>query len=277
MTVNIATKIILWTVSFYMVYCVFIFLIQRWILFPRYLVGIPAGYEDMPDLEKIWIETRIGNIEAWFLSPDLIHKPGPAPAVIFAHGNGEIIDSWPYELKKFNRLGMGVLMVEYPGYGRSQGKPSQKSITEAFASAYDILIQRKDVDPTRIVLFGNSLGGGAVCVLAARRPSAALILMSTFTSVRSFSKKYLVPGFIVRDPFDNLAVVQAYGGATLIIHGRFDETIPYEHGIALHKAAGHASMITYNSGHNDCPPNWEAFWRDVELFLRNTGIIDRVN
>lgn len=269
---NMATKIILWVVSFYLIYCAFIFLIQRWILFPRYLVGTHSECENMPVFEKIWIETRFGEIESWFLSPDSIHQP--APAVIFAHGNGEIIDYWPYELQKFNRLGMGVLMVEYPGYGRSKGRPSQKSITEAFICAYDILIQRKDVDSSRIVLFGNSLGGGAVCALAAQRPSSALILMSSFISVQSFSKKYLVPGFFVRDPFDNLAVVRAYGGSTLIIHGRFDKTIPYEHGIALYKAAGHGSMITYACGHNDCPADWEVFWRDVESFLRKAGIID---
>jgi pimeloyl-ACP methyl ester carboxylesterase len=266
-------KIILWTLFFYLVYCGFLFLIQRQILFPRYLIDIPSENEDHPVIEKIWIKASFGNIEAWFLPPEPINKIEPSPAVIFAHGNGELIDFWPDELSRFNHFGIGVMLLEYPGYGRSEGTPSQKSITETFNNAYDILIERKDVDPNKIVLFGRSLGGGALCTLAAMRPSAVLILMSTFTSARSFARKYFAPGFLVRDPFDILAVVRNYTKPVLLIHGKFDEVIPYSHGMALYKSAPHATMITYESGHNDCPPDWEIFWKDLEAFLTAAGII----
>jgi hypothetical protein len=97
--------------------------------------------------------------------------------------------------------------------------------------------------------------------------------MSTFTSARSFAKKYFAPGFLVRDPFNNLAVVRNYPKPVLVFHGKFDEVIPYSHGLALYKSAPRATMITYESGHNDCPPNWEMFWRDIEAFLHDSGII----
>ena len=267
-------KIILWTLIFYLVYCGFVFLMQRQIMFPRYLIETIFTGGDPPFMEKIWIKTSFGKTEAWFLPPDPMNKAELSPAVIFAHGNGELIDLWPHELKRFNHFGIGVMLVEYPGYGRSEGKPSQKSITETFNNAYNILIERKDVDPAKIILFGRSLGGGAVCTLAAERPSAALILMSTFTSARSFAKKYFTPGFLVRDPFDNLAVVRNYPEPVLVFHGKFDEVIPYSHGMALYKSAPHATMITYESGHNDCPPDWEMFWRDLEEFLNASGIIN---
>jgi len=267
-------KIVTWTLFIYLAYCGLLFLIQRQMLFPRYLVETPFKDENIPFMEKIWIETGAGKIEAWFLPPDPANEAAPAPAVFFAHGNGELIDFWPHELKKFNRIGIGVFLVEYPGYGRSEGTPSQQNITEAFNRAYDVLIERQDVDPAKIILFGRSVGGGAVCALAAQRPSAALILMSAFISVRSFAKKYFAPAFLIRDPFDNLAVVRTYKGATLVIHGRFDEVIPYSHGMTLYKASRNATMITYKSGHNDCPPSWEVFWRDIESFLRNSGIIE---
>lgn len=273
MEIKMPIKIILWIVLFYLFYCGFVYLVQRQILFPRYLIETPRSDESQFFIEKTWIKTRSGKIEAWFLPPDSMDSAEPAPVAIFAHGNGELIDFWPDELKRLNGLGIGVLLVEYPGYGRSEGTPSQKSITETFNGAYDYLIARKDVDPARIILFGRSLGGGAVCALAAERPSAALILMSTFTSARSFSKKYLVPGFLVRDPFDNLAVVRNYSNPVLLIHGKFDEVIPYSHGIKLYKATHSAEMITYESGHNDCPPDWEIFWRDLEVFLSTAGII----
>jgi fermentation-respiration switch protein FrsA (DUF1100 family) len=275
--IKMPIKIILWTLSFYLIYCGFLFLMQRQILFPRYLIGTQSESEDLPFMEKIWIKTSFGKTEAWFLPPDPMNNVEPSPAVIFAHGNGELIDFWPDELKRFNHFGIGVMLLEYPGYGRSEGKPSQKSITETFNNAYNILIERKDVDPAKIILFGRSLGGGAVCTLAAERPSAALILMSTFTSARSFAKKYLAPGFLVRDPFNNLTVVRNYPKPVLVFHGKFDEVIPYSHGMALCKSAPHATMITYESGHNDCPPDWEIFWRDLETFLNASGIIKTID
>jgi fermentation-respiration switch protein FrsA (DUF1100 family) len=231
--------------------------------------------KDISGLEKIWLDTSYGKIEAWFLPPAPGHGSKSAPAVIFAHGNAELIDFWPEELMEFTRLGIGVLLVEYPGYGRSEGKPSQRNITEAFVAAYDTLIARKDVDPSRIILFGRSLGGGAVCALAAERPSAALILQSTFTSVASCASDFFVPRFLVLDRFDNLAVVGSYSGPVLLIHGRNDKLIPYEHGLALYRASQRGKMLTYECRHNDCPPSWEAFWQDVELFLLDAGIIDR--
>jgi fermentation-respiration switch protein FrsA (DUF1100 family) len=267
-------KYLLIAVLIYLGYCCLLFLLQRQIMFPRYMIPTPsASVQNIPGLEKIWLETKFGKVESWLFSPASATPSRPAPAVIFAHGNGELIDYWPQELKSFTHLGIALLLVEYPGYGRSAGSPSQESITEAFLSAYDVLTARKDIDASRIVLFGRSLGGGAVCALAAERPTKALILMSTFTSVRSFAVRYLVPKFLVRDPFDNLAVVAAYGGPILILHGKHDTVIPFPHGTELHRAAANSKFIAYDAGHNDCPPNWPIFWQDVELFLRTADII----
>ena len=272
--VQIFLKLTLWALFFYLIYCCFLFLVQRQMIFPRYLIVTPLGTENqISGIEKIWIDTRHGKVEAWFLPPSSGQNSDPAPAVIFAHGNAELIDFWPQELKKLTNLGIGVLLVEYPGYGRSKGAPSQKSITETFITAYDILVKRKEVDPSRIILFGRSIGGGAVCRLAAERPSAALILMSTFTSVQSYASKYLVPKFLIRDPFDNLSVVGAYSGPVLIIHGKYDNIIPYKHGVTLCGAAKHCKMISYDCAHNDCPPNWDTFWQFVESFLHEIKII----
>lgn len=272
---HILVHIALGFLLLYLTYCSLLFLFQRHILFPRGQIEAPSPMaNNISDLEKIWLDTNEGKVEAWFFPPAPGHVTEPAPAAIFAHGNAELIDFWPGEFKKFALLGIGVLLVEYPGYGRSEGSPSQRSIVETFVAAYDALIARKDVDPSRIVLFGRSLGGGAVCALAAKRPSAALILLSTFTSVRSCASRFLVPGFLVLDPFDNLAVVGSYSGPVLIIHGRNDNLIPHKHGVALYRAARRAKMLTYDCQHNDCPPSWDTFWRDVESFLVDAEIIE---
>ena len=258
----------------YLVYCCFLFLMQRQMMFPRGLIPTPRqSAQKIPGLETIWLDTGFGKVEAWYLPPVSADSQPPAPVVLFAHGNGELIDFWPDELKTFTKFGMGLLLVEYPGYGRSAGDPSIESITRIFVAAYDMLAKRKGIDPDRIVLFGRSLGGGAVCALAARRPSKALILMSTFTSVRSFATRYLVPKFLVRDPFDNLAVVRNYKGPILILHGQQDNVIPYSHGLKLHQAAPHSQFISYDAGHNDCPPDWRVFWKDIESFLVQIDVI----
>ena len=267
-------KYILWPVILYLAYCGLLFLLQRQILFPRYQIPQPVQSEPkIGGLETMWLAIDGAKVEAWFLPPLDPQMKTPAPAVIFGHGNGELIDFWPAELERFTRLGIALLLVEYPGYGRSAGNPSEKSITRTFVAAYDALTSRKDIDPARIIFFGRSLGGGAVCALARHRPSATLILMSTFTSAKSLANKFLVPPFLVRDPFDNLAVVKSYPNPVLIIHGRHDSIIPFSHGKALHQAAKQAEMITYNARHNDCPPDWNVFWQDVEGFLRRNGLI----
>jgi len=272
--VNILIKLILSAFLSYIAYCCFFFLLQRQIIFPRYQITEFSSTEDkIYGMEKIWLNTSSGKVEAWFMPPASRHDKGAYPAVIFAHGNAELIDFWPDEFKNFANLGVGVMLVEYPGYGRSEGSSSKKNINEAFLAAYDILVARKDVDPERIIIFGRSIGGGAACALASKRPSAALILKSTFISIRSMASKFFFPDFLVKDPFDNLTIVKSYSKPILIIHGKYDEIIPYSHGVALYKASKNGKMITYDCGHNDCPPNWKLFWRDIESFLKGAGII----
>lgn len=258
----------------YLLYCGILFVLQRHLLFPRHLIQKTLESPRVSQgLEKIWLATGCGKVEAWLVHPPPGSGEGRTPAVIFAHGNAELIDFWPEEFANLAALGLRVLLVEYPGYGRSEGAPSEESVAEVFVTAYDTLVGRNDVDPSRIVLLGRSLGGGAVCSLAARRPSAALILLSAFASVRSLATRFFVPGFLVRDPFDNLAVVRAYPGPVLVVHGSDDTLIPYSHGIALQQGAQNARMITYACDHNDCPPSWKLFWQDVGAFLQLAGII----
>ena len=258
----------------YLVYCGGMFLLQRQFIYPRHLVpALPAKDVAVMGVEAEWIETDFGRVESWYLQAGGADPARPAPAFIFAHGNGEIIDYWPDELRPIAALGAGLLLVEFPGYGRSEGAPTQERILEVFTRAYDRLAARPGVDPGRIVLIGRSMGGGAVCDLALKRPSAALILLSTFTSLRTYAVRYLAPGFLIRDPFDNLAAVRQYPGPVLVAHGREDTVAFFSHGQALSAAARRGRLIAYDAGHNDCPPDWAVFRRDLEGFLRDEGIL----
>jgi len=230
-----------------------LFLMQRSLLFPA------PGVEGAPprpfDAEQVWLAIGVGQIEAWFLPPTP-RAVGLSPLIIFAHGNGELIDFWPAAFDEPRRWGFAVLLVEYPGYGRSAGYPSEATITQGVVAAYDWSQAHPGIDPSRIVAYGRSIGGGAACQLALRRPVSALVLESAFTGVRPFARGFGAPSFLVRDPFDNLAVVREYPGPLLLLHGSHDEIISPSHSEMLAAAAQQAELHLLPCGHNDCPRAW---------------------
>jgi len=262
--------------SFYAAYLFAFYLMQRRIVFPRNKIKIPVGViETYPEMEIIKVNTKYGNTEAW-LFPPLGEKREnqKSPLMIIAHGNATIIDYWPKRLPALRELGFNVLLVEYPGYGRSSGKASEESVAEALKNAYDLVIDRPEIDSEKVIMMGRSLGGGAICTLAAQRESAGLVLLSTFTSVAEVAKKYFTPTFLIRDKFDNLKVVHSYQKPVLVIHGHKDTMVPLYHGARLHSASKHGQMITYDCNHLDCPLDWNQFWDDITPFLIKCGIFD---
>ena len=247
-------------------YWTLLFLVQRSVVFPA---PIAADGGDRPaDAEQLWFDLPSGRAEAWFLPARGVLE-GPRPLLIFAHGNAELIDHWPAEFDEPRAWGLSVLLVEYPGYGRSPGRASQESVTQAVLSAHDWALKDRRVDFRRIVGYGRSLGGGAVCALARERPLAALVLESTFASARRMARRFGLPGFLVRDPFDNRAVVASFRGPLLIVHGEHDDIIPPSHARELHRSAPTSTLQWSRCGHNDCPRPWPALRR----FLRESDLL----
>ena len=243
------------------------FALQRAVLFPRPAPPKRSPAEGRPDVEITWIGPDRA-VEAWYLGPTGAAFGQPVPVLVFAHGNGELIDYWLDEFEIVRSWGLGVLLVEYPGYGRSGGSPSEASISATMADAYDYLVSRPNVDAGRIVAYGRSVGGGAACALVRERPVAALILESSFSSVRRLARRHGLFGPLVRDPFDNLTVVRDFEGPVLVIHGRSDRLIPPAHGEALAENAPSAEIVLFDCGHNDCPRPWA----EVRAFLVGAGI-----
>ena len=247
-------------------YLGFMWFVQRRVMFPSPAPPKQNVSAGIVGLEKVLIGEN-NAVEAWFIPP-LDFDP-PYPVIIFAHGNSELIDYWVSEFEVVRDWGIGVLLIEYPGYGRSQGTPSQTTITETFVSGHDYLAGRPDVRASAIVGYGRSLGGGAVCQLAANRQLAALILESTFSSVADVARPMGVPSWLIRDPFDNLAVLRDYDGPVLLLHGNRDRVIPFAHGERLHDQARQSVLRPMTCGHNDCPRPWE----QIRGFLTTTGIL----
>jgi fermentation-respiration switch protein FrsA (DUF1100 family) len=243
-------------------------MLARWLLFPRYLLrSRPNAEAGVRGLEKLSIIIREGEVEAWFLPADRSVAGQPAPLVIFAHGNGELIEDWPDVLDPYRRMGMHLLLPEYRGYGRSAGTPSEKAIVEDYIRFHDLAMARPDVDSRRLFLHGRSLGGGVICALARRRRPAAVVLESTFTSVPDVARKWLVPQSLIEDRFDSASVVSELDAPVLVFHGTRDRIVPFAHGLELSKLAKRGRLVRYECDHNDLPRRQDGYWAEVRRFL----------
>lgn len=253
--------------------------VQRTMLFPRHMIGEVAAAEQVEVAvreaggEQWWLETDAGRVEAWFFPGEGVSAESPGPAVLFAHGNAEVIDYLPEQLEPYRRMGVSVLVGEYRGYGRSAGSPSEEGIVADFVELFDRLAAREEVDADRIILHGRSVGSGVVCGVARQREPTVLILQSPFSSVASMAAGYGIPRWFVLDPFDNAAAVAEFDGPILLQHGRNDTIIPHRHSEKLQGVAPHAQLVSYDAGHNDMPILTRAYWRDVRRFLRAHGVI----
>jgi pimeloyl-ACP methyl ester carboxylesterase len=232
------------------------YLIQRFVTFP-----IPPSTAWDPGAlaanggEQVWLDVDDDRVEAWYLPPRA--TSGPSPLLIYAHGNGELIDMRAGDFAILREAGVAVLQVEYPGYGRSEGSPSDDSLTAAHVAAYDWAVTNPRIDSRRIAGYGRSLGGGAIAQLAARRPLAALVLESTFENFEEIVMAYGVPRYLLVNRFDTRGVLARYEGPVLLLHGTLDRTFDAANARALAAVARRATLHLDACGHNDCPPRWE--------------------
>jgi len=253
-------------------YTAILFFLQRSLVFPGAGREAPPSDRSPPEGgRQLWLTTSFGEVEAWLFSAN---AAGPAPALIFAHGNGEFIDDWGREMGEITGMGLSVLLVEFPGYGLSRGKPSRKTIRETFQAAFDQLEDEPGVDGSRIVAWGRSLGGGAAGDLALDRPIEALVLQSTFASTSRMAwEAFRAPGFLVRDRWNNRKVVEGFGGPILLMHGRTDEVVPFDHAETLASLVEGLEVVELPCGHNDCLAEWSTIIGIVKRFLKGNGIL----
>jgi len=246
-----------------------VFFGQRSLLFPGSRAFGTVGPEDVGG-ERLWLDADGARTEAWLL-PALDGARGPL--VVYAHGNGELIDHWVEAFEPARARGVTALLVEYPGYGRSDGSPSETSIRAAMTAAFDFAVRERGFDASRVVGWGRSLGGGAICALARERPLAALVLESTFTSTVQMARLFGLPPslarLLVRDRFDNLALLRRFSGPVLLLHGEHDEIIPPSHAQALHDNSPASELYWLPCGHNDCARPWPPVLR----FLAAHGLL----
>lgn len=219
-------------------------------------------------VEDVWLEADDGErIHAW-------HFTGPldAGAMLFCHGNAGNISRWaPRAWGLQQKLSRSVLVFDYPGFGKSSGKPSERGCYTAAGAAFDWLVNERKIPAKKIVLCGESLGGGVATELASRRPHQALVLIRTFTSIPDVARsKPLVwsSAPLMHNDFDNLARIVKHQTPLFVAHGDKDQLIPFAQGKRLFDAAPGPKRFYHmkDCGHMDPYP--DDMYRELKAFLQ---------
>lgn len=223
--------------------------------------------------EDVWITTSDGvRLHAWYYPG----KPA-ANGIVFllCHGNGGNISHRLDQYDILLRLNAAVLAFDYRGYGQSEGSPSEDGTYRDAEAAFDWLTNH-GYAPDRIIVLGESLGGGVAAELALRRPVGALVLQSTFTSVPDLGAE-LFPWLPVRTlgtiRYDTLSKLDRIRVPVLVLHSREDRIIPFAHGERLAAAAQEPKWLRELGGdHNDTLlVDRDAFSRAIEEFVESIG------
>lgn len=193
------------------------------------------------------------TVHAWWCP-----RQGSDGALLYCHGNAGNLSHRGRVIQQLQQLlDVSVLIFDYPGYGKSQGRPTEAGCYAAGNAAYDWLAQK--VRPERILLYGSSLGGGVAVDLASRRPHRALILDKTFTSMPDVAQQiypWLPVRWLMHNRFDSLAKIGKCHRPVFIGHGTTDDLIPFSHGERLFAAANEPKRFFRMEacGHNDPMP-----------------------
>ena len=239
---------------------------QEWFIFAARMR--PPLATDGPadaNVQQVWLTMQDGEpVEGWYQPGAGRSADAPGPAAIFFHGNGDFVDERWFVSEGYLERGISFLAVEYRGYGRVKGRPSQRAVVSDALEFYDWLAARPEVDAQRILLHGNSLGGGVATQVALRRPAAVLVLESTFASMTDIGRRYLAPPALSRNPFDNVAALRKLDLPVLIVHGHGDWVIPISHARRLHAAARRSHLVETDGGHANYQPAWHELWPFLE-------------
>jgi hypothetical protein len=220
------------------------FPLREWAATPAE-VGLPY--------EEVWLETADGvKLSGWFIPAE------PERAVVlFFHGNGGNISHRLWSLELLHRLGLSSLILDYRGYGHSQGRPSEQGTYQDAEAAWRYLVDERRVPPDKIILYGESLGGAVAAWLAESHTPAGLILLSTFTSIPDIGAQvypFLPVRQLSRFQYNTLERLPQIASPVLIIHSPADEVVPFSHGQRLFAAAAEPkTFLEIQGGHNDGP------------------------
>jgi hypothetical protein len=205
-----------------------------------------------PGVTDLNLTTSDGvKIHGWFV-------PGPTNAtrtVLILHGNAGHLADRTEKIEIFQSLGLNVCIIDYRGYGRSEGEPNEPGTYRDAQAAYEHLTKTRNREPRTIILYGESLGTGVAVELASRVPVGGLVLEAPFTSIGDVAQgmfPFLPVRYLVRNKYDSLHKIAGINVPLLLLHSREDEVFAYRHAERLYAAARDPKRIVALHGqHND--------------------------
>jgi uncharacterized protein len=209
---------------------------------------------DAADLEyeDLYLTTQDSiKINSWYIPA----KDSSAKTILFCHGNAGNISHRLETIEIFHNMGLNVLIFDYRGFGKSEGKPSEKGTYEDALAAWTYLIKDMKCKPDDIIIFGRSLGGAIATNLATKVKPSCLIIESTFTSVPDIAQK-MFPIFpvnlLVKNKYPSINIIPKVKCPVLVIHSQEDQLIPYSNGVELfEKATAKKQFLEITGGHNE--------------------------
>lgn len=214
------------------------------------------------------------RIHGWWIPA----KGQAVGTLLYLHGNGSNVGGNLGQAAIFQQMGFSVLLIDYRGYGRSEGGfPHEAQVYEDARLAWAYLVQQRQIPPEQIFIYGHSLGGAIAIDLAMNSPqAAALIIQSSFTSMRDVvnrTTRYEVfpIDLILTQRFDSIQKISQLQMPILFIHGQADEQIPADMSIALYDrtTAPKQLWLVPHAGHNNVANTAGAeYFQVVETFVR---------
>jgi len=243
----------------YLVVCGFMAWTKNELIFPWRGQERAAGKVAPPGFETWWQTMRDGTrVEGWWRPARDASPAQPAPAVLVFHGNGELIDDSVDFADAWSALGVSVLLVEYRGYGRSEGEPSINACREDATEWFDRVAVQPGVRRDLVLAHGFSLGGAFATELAALRPVAGLALESTVASLRQAARDRAIWILLTRERFDAERILREIDPTipVLLTHGRTDGVMPFHHFERL--VAARPSAVAFAGANSHIPiATWE--------------------
>jgi len=237
---------------------------DQMIFFPR-----PLAEGARPNGEELTLPTADGHrLHGWFVHNS--KEAADAPVLIYFGGNAEEVSAFALDANELR--GISLALVNYRGYGRSDGAPSEQALFSDALAIYDAVAARPDVDRKRIVVMGRSLGSGVATYLASQRPVAAVVLVTPFDSIAAIARAqypFVLVDLLLKHPFDSLSRAPAIDAPMLALIAGRDSIIPPRHAEALVKAwrGPVTPIVLERTDHNDISSH-PRYWPSVREFLR---------
>lgn len=244
-------------------------------LFPGATFSRP--WSDPPDylrVRELTFDSFTGeSIHGWFTAPDGWNpKRG---AILISHGNGANLSHLSGRAYLWREAtGRAVLLYDYPGYGKSSGRPSESNCYAAGEAAIRWLIEDRGVPTGELILVGESMGGAVAVEMATQHTVRLLVLHGAFTSFPDMAQvrfPCFPSRYLVKNRMDNEAKIPLVQCPVLITHGTADNVVPFRQGERLFADAREPKVFVRMEGHGHGPPNTDEFFETVKKFLSETG------